>query len=53
MKKLKKLNLSRETLRTLETPELKHLAGGLPTDLCQTIGGTCNTDCPRCNMTNC
>jgi natural product precursor len=42
-KQLKKLNLNRETLRALETPELKHYAGGLTMDPCLTNLRSCNS----------
>lgn len=45
-KQTKKLNLNKETLRTLESLELKGLAGGVITQV-----NTCN--CPSHAVTNC
>lgn len=52
-KQLKKLNLHKETLRVLETPELRYLGGGAPTDLCTTFAASCATECPKCNTDFC
>jgi hypothetical protein len=40
-KKVKKLNLNRETLHALETPELKEVGGLLTTDPCLTNRRSC------------
>jgi hypothetical protein len=49
MKKARKLILNKETLRALESFELKHLAGAAPTDLCVTQNARCNTEALNCN----
>jgi hypothetical protein len=44
-KTLRKLSLSRETLRTLENPALGQVGGGAKTALCNTAFTFCETNC--------
>lgn len=50
MKKVRKLTLNKETLRALESFDLKYLAGAAPTDLCHTNNPNfCTTEGLNCN----
>lgn len=50
-KKVRKLELGRETLRLLEVAPGTPVVGGVATDLCtqrESCGGTCGTRCTTC-----
>lgn len=46
--RIKKLVLSKETLRELTAPELRGVAGGVPRDTGPTCGATCGISGRRC-----
>ena len=51
-KKIRKLSLTKETLRTLEDPALEHAAGGATTqpDTCPVISCNCTDNTRRCSV---
>jgi hypothetical protein len=52
-KQLKKLSLSKETLRNLSGHEMKGVVGGVTNTCCNSSGGTVDTCTPTCNTRWC